>query len=281
MNENIKCIKIPKTCPVCGGKTEIIKDNESKILICTNDNCKGKLLGKLVHFCSKNAINIEGMSEATLQFLIDKGWIKSFKDIYKLDYYRQNWKEYDGFGDKSVDKLLDAIENSRKTTLDRFIYSLSIPQIGRSTSKDIAKYCHNSIDEFTFIIENTSLEFAAIDGVGVSATTSLDDWWNTNRDMFYELKEEFIFSSKKENGNVSVDLSGKIFVITGSLNHYKNRDELVSVIESMGGKVSGSVSAKTSYLINNDAQSSSSKNQKAKQLNIPIISEEDFINMIS
>ena len=282
MNENIKCIKIPKTCPVCGGKTEIIKDNESKILICTNDNCKGKLLGKLVHFCSKNAINIEGMSEATLQFLIDKGWVKSFHDIYKLDDHRQNWKEYDGFGDKSVDKLLDAIENSRKTTLDRFIYSLSIPLIGRSASKDIAKYCHNSIDEFTFIIENTSLEFAAIDGIGLSATTSLDDWWNINRDMFYELIEKFIFATnKKENDNISVDFSEKIFVITGSLTHYKNRDELVSVIESMGGKVSGSVSTKTSYLINNDTQSSSSKNQKAKQLNIPIISEEDFINMIS
>ena len=282
MNENIKCIKIPKTCPVCGGKTEIIKDNESKILICTNDNCKGKLLGKLVHFCSKNAINIEGMSEATLQFLIDKGWVKSFKDIYKLDYHREKWKEYDGFGDKSVDKLLDAVENSRKTSLDRFIYSLSIPLIGRSASKDISKYCNNSIDEFTFIMENTSLEFAAIDGIGVSATASLDDWWNINRDMFYELAEEFIFATnKKENDNISVDLSGKTFVITGSLSHYKNRDELVGVIEGLNGKVSGSVSAKTSYLINNDSQSSSSKNQKAKQLNIPIIGEEDFINMIS
>ena len=274
--------ELPDKCPNCGGDVEIHNENGSKTLHCTNDNCKGKLLGKLVHFCSKNAINIEGMSEATLQFLIDKGWVESFKDIYKLDYYRQNWKEYDGFGDKSVDKLLDTIENSRKTTLDRFIYSLSIPQIGRSTSKDIAKYCHNSIDEFTFIIENTSLEFAAIDGVGVSATTSLDDWWNTNRDMFYELKEEFIFSTnKKENNNVSVDLSGKIFVITGSLKHYKNRDELVSVIESMGGKVSGSVSAKSSFLINNDTESSSSKNKKAKQLGIPILSEQDFINMIS
>ena len=270
-----------ETCPICGADTKIIQENNSKVLICTNNNCKGKLLGKLVHFCSKNAINIEGMSEATLQFLIDKGWIKSFKDIYKLDYNRENWKEYDGFGNKSVDKLLDAIGNSRKTTLDRFIYSLSIPQIGRSASKDIAKYCNNSIDEFTFIMENTSLEFAAIDGIGVSATTSLDDWWNTNRDMFYELAEEFVFSNKNENDNVSVDLSGKIFVITGSLTHYKNRDELVSIIESMGGKVSGSVSAKTSYLICNDSQSSSSKNQKAKQLNIPIISEEDFINMIS
>ena len=270
-----------ETCPICGADTKIIQENDSKVLICTNDNCKGKLLGKLVHFCSKNAINIEGMSEATLQFLIDKGWIKSFQDIYKLDYYRQAWKEYDGFGDKSVDKLLDAVENSRKTTLDRFIYALSIPMIGRSTSNDIAKYCHNSVDEFTFIMENTSLEFASIDGVGVSATTSLDDWWNINRDMFYELVEEFIFANKKENDNVSVDLSGKTFVITGSLSHYKNRDELVGVIEGLNGKVSGSVSAKTSYLINNDTQSSSSKNQKAKQLNIPIISEEDFINMIS
>ena len=271
-----------ETCPICGENTKIIQENDSKVLICTNDNCKGKLLGKLVHFCSKNAINIEGMSEATLQFLINKGWVMSFQDIYKLDYYRQFWKEYDGFGDKSVDRLLDAIENSRKTTLDRFIYSLSIPQIGRSTSKDISKYCNNSIDEFTFVMENTSLEFTAIDGIGVSATTSLDDWWNTNRDMFYELAEEFIFATnKQENNNVSVDLSGKTFVITGSLNHYKNRDELVSVIEGLNGKVSGSVSAKTSYLINNDTQSSSSKNMKAKQLNIPIISEEDFIKMIS
>ena len=270
-----------ETCPICGADTKIIQENDSKVLICTNDNCKGKLLGKLSHFCSKNAINIEGMSEATLQFLIDKGWIKSFKDIYKLDYHRENWKEYDGFGDKSVDKLLDAIENSRNATLDRFIYSLSIPLIGRSTSKDISKYCNNSIDEFAFIMENTSLEFASIDGVGISATTSLDDWWNKNRDIFYELAEEFVFSNKKENDNISVDLSGKIFVITGSLTHYKNRDELVSIIESMGGKVSGSVSTKTSYLINNDTQSSSSKNQKAQKLNIPIISEEDFINMIS
>ena len=273
--------KLPNKCPDCGGNVEVHNENGSKTLHCINDNCPAKLLGKLVHFCSKNAINIEGMSEATLQFLIDKGWIKSFKDIYKLDYYRQNWKEYDGFGDKSVDKLLDAIENSRKTTLDRFIYSLSIPQIGRSTSKDISKYCHNSIDEFTFIMENTSLEFAAIDGIGVSATTSLDDWWNINRNVFYELEEEFVFTNKKENDNVSVNLSGKTFVITGSLIHYKNRDELVGVIEGLNGKVSGSVSTKTSYLINNDTQSSSSKNQKAQKLNIPIISEQDFINMIS
>ena len=275
---NIKYIEIPSICPICGADTKIIQENDSKVLICTNDNCKGKLLGKLIHFCSKNAINIEGMSEATLQFLIDKGWIKSFHDIYKLDYHRENWKEYDGFGDKSVDKLLDAIEDSRNTTLDRFIYSLSIPQIGRSASKDIAKFFNNNYEEFKMY--GTTINYTQIDGFGESMNNSLHKWLNENHIMMEELAKEFTFK-KEKNNNSSVDLSGKTFVITGSLIHYKNRDELVSIIESMGGKVSGSVSAKTSYLINNDTQSSSSKNQKAKQLNIPIISEEDFIKLIS
>ena len=267
-----------ETCPICGADTKIIQENDSKVLICTNDNCKGKLLGKLVHFCSKNAINIEGMSEATLQFLIDKGWIKSFQDIYKLDYHRENWKEYDGFGDKSVDKLLDAIEDSRNTTLDRFIYSLSIPQIGRSASKDIAKFFNNNYEEFKMY--GTTINYTQIDGFGESMNNSLHKWLSENHIMMEEVAKEFTFKKEKNNSS-SVDLSGKTFVITGSLTHYKNRDELVSIIESMGGKVSGSVSTKTSYLINNDTQSSSSKNQKAKQLNIPIISEQDFINMIS
>ena len=267
-----------ETCPICGADTKIIQENDSKVLICTNDNCKGKLLGKLSHFCSKNAINIEGMSEATLQFLIDKGWIKSFHDIYKLDYHRENWKEYGGFGDKSVDKLLDAIEDSRNTTLDRFIYSLSIPQIGRSASKDIAKFFNNNYEEFKMY--GTTINYTQIDGFGESMNNSLHKWLSENHIMMEELAKEFTFKKEKNNSS-SVDLSGKTFVITGSLIHYKNRDELVSIIESMGGKVSGSVSTKTSYLINNDTQSSSSKNQKAKQLNIPIISEQDFINIIS
>lgn len=275
---NIKYIEIPSICPICGADTEIIKEYESEVLMCTNDNCKGKLLGKLSHFCSKNAIDIEGMSEATLQFLIGKGWVKSFQDIYKLDYYRQNWKEYDGFGDKSVDKLLDAIEDSRNTTLDRFIYSLSIPQIGRSASKDIAKFFNNNYEEFKMY--GTTINYTQIDGFGESMNNSLHKWLSENHIMMEELTKEFTFKKEKNNSS-SVDLSGKTFVITGSLTHYKNRDELVSIIESIDGKVSGSVSAKTSYLINNDTQSSSSKNQKAKQLNIPIISEEDFINMIS
>ena len=270
--------KLPNKCPNCGGNVEVHNENGSKTLHCINDNCPAKLLGKLVHFCSKNAINIEGMSEATLQFLIGKGWVKSFQDIYKLDYYRQNWKEYDGFGDKSVDKLLDAIEDSRNTTLDRFIYSLSIPQIGRSASKDIAKFFNNNYEEFKMY--GTTINYTQIDGFGENMNNSLHKWLNENHIMMEELAKEFTFKKEKNNSS-SVDLLGKTFVITGSLTHYKNRDELVSIIESMGGKVSGSVSAKTSYLINNDTQSSSSKNQKAKQLNIPIISEQDFINMIS
>ena len=274
--------ELPKKCPNCGGNVEIHNENGSKTLHCVNPDCPSKLLGQLSHFVSKNAINIDGLSEQTLQKLIDLGWIKSFQDVMNLKDHAKEMAQLEGFGKRSVEKLLDATEKSRKTTLDRFIYALSIPLIGRSTSKDISKYCNNSIDEFTFIMENTSLEFATIDGIGVSATNSLDDWWNTNRDMFYELAEEFIFATnKKENNNISVDLSGKIFVITGSLNHYKNRNELVGVIESMGGKVSGSVSTKTSFLINNDTESNSSKNKKAKQLGIPIISEQDFINMIS
>lgn len=278
MNKKIIYINIPETCPICGADTKIIQENDSKVLICTNDNCKGKLLGKLVHFCSKNSINIEGMSEATLQFLIGKGWIKSFQDIYKLDYYRENWKEYDGFGDKSVDKLFDAIEDSRNTTLDRFIYSLSIPQIGRSASKDIAKFFNNNYEEFKMY--GTTINYTQIDGFGESMNNSLHKWLSENHIMMEELAKEFTFKKDKNNSS-SVDLSGKTFVITGSLIHYKNRDELVSIIESMGGKVSGSVSTKTSYLINNDTESNSSKNKKAKQLNVPIIGEQDFINMIS
>lgn len=270
--------ELPNKCPNCGGNVEVHNENGSKTLHCINDNCPAKLLGKLVHFCSKNAINIEGMSEATLQFLIDKGWIKSFKDIYKLDYYRENWKEYDGFGDKSVNKLLDAIENSRKTTLDRFIYSLSIPLIGRSASKDIAKFFGNDYESFRK--DGISAHYTQIDGFGESMNNSLHQWLNENHMMMEELAKEFTFE-KEKNNNSNIDLSGKTFVITGSLNFYKNRDELVSVIESMGGKVSGSVSAKTSYLINNDTESSSSKNKKAQQLGIPIISEQDFINIIS
>ena len=268
----------PDECPVCGGITKIVKENDSKVLMCDNLNCKGKLLGKLTHFVSKNAMNIENLSEQTLEKLIELGWLDSFKNIYRLDYLRLNLKELDGFGDKSVDKLLDNIEKSRKTNLMRVLYAQSIPLIGRSASKDIANYCHHDVQTFINFM-NVHYDFTVIDGFGIEMQKSLSSWWKDNEEDFYALIKEFTFEKVEEKSS-SVDLSSKIFVITGSLAHYKNRDELVGVIEGLGGKVSGSVSAKTSYLINNDVTSTSGKNKKAKDFGIPIISEEDFLKMI-
>ena len=269
----------PDECPVCGGITKIVKENDSKVLMCDNPNCKGKLLGKLTHAVSKNALNIDGMSEATIEFLIERGWLSSIKDIYRLDWYRAPWKDYDGFGDKSVDRLLDNIETSRKTTMSRLLYSLSIPLIGKSASKDIANHCQNDIETFVGLM-NEDYDFTVIDGFGTEMQKSLSSWWKNNCNEFMELLKEFEFESTYEVVDTNTSIFGKTFVITGSVNHYKNRDELKAEIESRGAKVTGSVTSKTDYLINNDVNSTSGKNKKAKDLGIPIISEEDFIKMI-
>ena len=269
---------IPEKCPICGGKTSIIKENSSEILVCDNSECKGKLLGKLSHFVSKNAVNIDGLSEQTLEKLIEFGWLKSFKDIYRLSEHKDEMSKLDGFGKRSVEKLLDAIEKSRNITLDRFIYALCIPLIGRSASKDIAKhfkYDYENLRKYGIVTHYTQL-----DGFGETMNDSLHQWLRENHLMMELLASEFTFEKVEENSS-DVDLSGKNFVITGSLTHYKNRDELVDLITSMGGKVSGSVSSKTSYLLNNDINSTSSKNRKAKELDVPIITEKDFIKMIS
>lgn len=280
-------IKIPEFCPICGAKTQVVKDNDTKVLICTNPDCKGKLLGKLSHFVSKNAINIDGLSEQTLQKFIDLRWLSSFQDIYHLSDYKEEMCKLDGFGKKSVDKILESIEKSRNTTLDRFIYGLCIPLIGRTASKEIAKCCRKAAiknvwdDAYTFNHYGLFYE-SELDGFGEIMCKSLNNFIAENKEMIIKLSEEFDMEkatnsySNTENSN----LINKIFVITGSLHHYKNRDELVSVIEGLGGKVSGSVSVKTSYLINNDVTSTSGKNKKALDLGIPIISEEDFIKMI-
>ena len=273
--------EIPDICPICGGKTEIVKDNDSEVLICINSDCKGKLLGQLSHFVSKNAIDIAGLSEQTLQKFIVIGWVNSFQDIMNLKDHADEMAKLDGFGKKSVDKLITAIEKSRNTTLDRFLYSLSIPLIGSSASKDISRVCYGDEKVFISMIKSDELYKLVdnIDGFGDAMYKSLCSYCKLHMSGIEDLLTYFVI--EKENNNSGTDLSGKTFVITGSLNHYKNRDELVSVIESMGGKVSGSVSTKTSFLINNNAESNSSKNKKAKQLNVPIISEQDFINMIS
>lgn len=272
--------KLPDKCPCCGGNVEIHNENGSKTLHCMNPDCKAKLLGKLVHFVSKNAINIDGLSEQTLQKFIDLGWLNSFRDIYYLSEYKEEIYKLDGFGKKSVDKLLQSIEKSRNTTLDRFIYGLCIPLIGRTASKTIAKEFNNQAEEF-YDVWCHGYDFTKLDDFGDTMNNSMQDFIRDNYRWIAELIVEFNFRESENNGNIKQVLGDKIFVITGSLKFYKNREELVATIERNGGKVSGSVSAKTSYLINNDVTSTSGKNKKAHDLGIPIISEGEFVQMIT
>lgn len=274
--------KIPNKCPICGQPTRIVKENDSEVLMCENPDCNGKLLSKLVHAASRNALDIENLSKSTIEKFINLGWLTSIKDIYYLKCHENEMKTLEGFGKKSVEKLLSSIEKSRNTTLDRFIYSLSIPMIGKTVSKLIAEKVNYSIREFITIMGiKGAVYFSSLDGISDKKISSIDSYWSKHSDMIYELSKEFTF----ESPNIVLDeipntLQGKTFVVTGSVNHYKNRDELKADIVSHGGTVVGSVSSKTSYLINNDINSTSSKNQKAKSLNIPIISEEEFLSMI-
>ena len=279
---DVSYINIPDKCPICGQLTKIVKDNNSEVLACTNDNCKGKLLGKLTHAASKNALNIDSLSKSTIEKFINLGWLTSIKDIYYLKCHENEMKTLEGFGKKSVEKLLSSIEKSRNTTLNRFIYSLSIPMIGKTVSKLIAEKVNYSIREFiTTMGTKRAVYFSSLDGISDKKISSIDSYWSKHSDMIYELSKEFTF----ESPNIVLDeilntLQGKTFVVTGSVDYYKNRDELKADIVSRGGTVVGSVSSKISYLINNDINSTSSKNQKAKSLNIPIISEKEFLSMI-
>lgn len=272
-------ITIPSNCPVCGSLTKIEKENNSEVLTCTNPNCKGKLLGKLCHAVSKKALNIDGLSEATLQKFIDRGWLQCVEDIYHLPLYQDKISRMEGFGAKSTKKLMENIEKSKDITLDKFISSLSIPLIGTTASKDIAKFCDYDIEKFKLIMGKSPYKFTKIEGFGDKMAHSLFDWWSDNVKEFLKLERHFRF--KKIENNINVDkLKGQNFVITGKLHHFANRDALKEKIESLGGRVVGSISSNTSFLINNDVNSTSSKNTKAKKLNIPIISEDDFIKMI-
>ena len=272
---------IPDKCPICGHSTRIAKENDSEVLMCENPNCKGKLLGRLIHAASRNALDIENLSESTIEKFINLGWLNSIKDIYHLSDHEDEMKTLDGFGKRSVEKLLNSIEESRNTSLERFIYSLSIPSIGKSVSKDISKLCEENFNNFIGLMKSSPEKLLTINGFGITMMNSMTKWWYENSLWVYELSKEFYF----ETPNVVLDeipktLQSKTFVVTGSVNHYKNRNELKADIVAHGGTVVGSVSSKTSYLINNDINSASSKNQKAKSLNIPIISEEQFLAMI-
>lgn len=270
-------VTIPSNCPICGEPTKIVKDNDSEVLMCMNDNCSGKLLGKLCHAVSKNSLNIEGLSEATIQKFINLGWLNSIKDIYHLSEHLSEMYKLEGFGKKSVDKLFNSIEDSRNTDLVRYIYAQSIPLIGHTASKAISKMCDGDLNTFVQHMLKDANAFGKIDGVGSEMIKSLRKWWDVNYLEFVDTATVFTFK-KKETVNVpGSDLTGKVFVITGSLTQFRNRDEMKERIESLGGKVSGSVSAKTTALINNDIESTSSKNKKAKQLNVPILTENMFV----
>lgn len=273
---------IPDKCPICGQPTRIVKENDSEVLMCDNPDCKGKILGRLVHAASRNALDIENLSESTIEKFINLGWLNSIKDIYHLSNHENEMKTLDGFGKRSVEKLLNSIEESRNTNLQRFLYSLSIPLLGNSASKDIAEFCGNNFNSFVgALTEGGKDAFTSINGIGEALGKSIINYWNKHSEEIMDLAQKFTFSKDEKIEKVENDkINGKVFVVTGSVNHYKNRNELKTDIEKNGGKVSGSISSKTSYLINNDIDSNSSKNKKAKELNIPIITEEQFLSML-
>lgn len=274
--------EIPSICPICGQPTSIVKENDSEVLMCDNPDCKGKLLGKLTHAVSRDALNVDGLSESTIEKFIDLGWLNSIKDIYHLSEHEKELKSLEGFGKKSVDKLLVSIEKSRLTSLKRFLSALSIPLLGKSASEIIADSLNYEFDDFIKVmLSDGAWHFTNISGIGDALIKSLDDYFVKNYTDIIELSKEFTFETPRlilDEMNKTLD--DKTFVITGSVKHYSNRDELKNDIVLHGGKVSGTISSKTDYLINNDINSTSSKNTKAKSLNIPIISEEDFLAMI-
>lgn len=283
-DNNGELFEVPTKCPVCGAATEIKKDKDTEVLYCTSDSCKGKLLGKLTSFVGKNGMNIDGLSEATIELLTTKGFIASYRDIYHLKDHKVELSTLPRMAAKSVSKLLKSIEDSRVTTLDKFLTSLSIPLLGKSTCKNIAKACNGSFDNFRMIMDlEAENAFVGIDGFGKEMNTSLTSWWNDNKNMVYELVQELTIEVPEEKEYVisanKVDLNNATFCITGKLVHYANRDALVKEIESFNGKYVSSVSAKTNYLINNDKTSMSSKNKKALEVGCKIISEADFMQM--
>lgn len=272
-------LEIPTTCPCCGEPTEIKYTDNSKVLMCTNPNCAAKKLAQFTHFVSRKCMNIDGLSEKTLELLISHGFLHNYKDIYHLKDYRDKLILLDGLGEKSVDKLLDSIEKSRTVTLDRFITALGIPNIGSSAAKAISKQFNGDHYDFVQALAN-GYDFSQIDDFGEITNKSLHDWWDSKDPMVELLPIEMNFIVENDVGSSS-NLDGKSFCITGSLTHYVNRDALVKVIEDNGGKYVSGVSKKTDFLINNDTTSTSGKNKKAIELNIPIISEDDFLKMLS
>ena len=270
-------IEIPKYCPVCGGKTAIVKENESEVLVCTNDNCSGKLLGRLKFFVSKPAINIEGLSEATLEKFIELGWISSFDDIFVLKEHYAEMVKLDGFGERSVKKLLDSIEKSRHVKLENFITALSIPNIGKSAAKTISDKFNGDIYAVLDAFDQ-DYDWTQLNDFGAIMADNINKFFEENICDIYNLAEEFNFIKHERKQVKENPFNGKTLCVTGKLNYF-TRDSINAKISELGAKAAGSVSSKTDYLITNE-QSGSSKYKKAVGLNVTIITEDEFLNMI-
>ncbi|MBM6686016.1 NAD-dependent DNA ligase LigA [Faecalicatena contorta] len=269
---------IPRVCPVCGGETEIRQEGSAKMLYCTNPCCQAKQIKAYALFVSRDAMNIEGLSEATLEKFIGRGFIQTYDDLFHLDRHREEIQEMEGFGEKSYQNLMESVERTRETTLPRLLYSLGIPGIGVANARVICQETKVSAEALPDLTEE---ELSAVPGVGDVIAKAYVDYFEdeTHRQVYRELLGEVHIEQETvdEGGRT---LEGTTFVITGSVEHFANRSELKRLIESKGGKVTGSVTSKTSYLINNDAASTSSKNRKAKELGVPILTEEEFLQML-
>ena len=266
---------IPTVCPVCGGDTKISMENNTKTLYCTNPLCQAKQIKAFDLFVSRDALNIEGLSEATLEKFIARGFIKDFSDIFYLDRYEEEIKSMEGFGQKSYENLIKSTERAKDTTLPRLVYSLGIANVGLSNAKMICRELDNDPEK---LMNVTAEELNAISGVGSVIARKFAE--KEHRQLFEKLLKEVHIPQKETQRKEEQIFQNINFVITGNVEHFANRNEIKELIEAKGGKVTGSVTSKTNYLINNDVRSSSSKNKKAKELNIPIISEEDFLKML-
>ena len=262
-------------CPICGGDVEYITSDDGVInAYCDNPLCEGKLINRLEHFCGKKGLDIKGLSKATFQKLIDWEWMKNIEDVFYLSNHRNEWIKKSGFGIASVDKILKSIEEHKHTTLDAFISAIGIPLIGRAVAKDLINY-FETYEDFRNAVNDKDYHFYNLNNFGEEMDNSIKSFDYTEADKISKL---LIFESPVVNNNkINDNLAGKTIVITGKLTNFKNRAELKSVIEAHGGKVVDSISAKTDILINNDVNSTSSKNKAAQARNIPIISELDFI----
>ena len=268
-------LEIPHTCPVCGGETRIEQVNDVQSLYCMNPDCDAKKVKSFTLFVSRDALNIDGLSEATLEKFLGRGYLHTFADLFHLEQYREEIVEMEGFGEKSYQNLADSIEKSRKTTLPRVIYGLGIANIGLANAKMICREYHDDLER---MMQADVEELSLIDGIGEVIAGTFHDYWQSekNRENMKKLLEELEIE-QIEVDDSALTLKGMVFVGTGSLMHFDSRSELKELIESKGGKVTGSVTGKTTCLINNDSASGSSKNKKAKELEVPIVTEEEFM----